>query len=169
METAKVDIRKLQLLNDRINQCIDALSQVRLSVHGLTTAANPSWGIGAGYGQTPVGLSHTSAFGQPFISPGIGGMVNPAIQPTFGASPFGQVPVAPNPLFQTLAPGLSHSGYVPAAFTQGMNPYAGLSPFGGEGLDAYSRTGVVDPLLTLRIAQTFPYAQFPAPPVISIY
>jgi hypothetical protein len=36
METAKIDIRKLQLLNDRINQTIDALNQVRLSVHGLS-------------------------------------------------------------------------------------------------------------------------------------
>ena len=35
MDTAKVDIRKLQILNDRINQTIDALNQVRLSVHGL--------------------------------------------------------------------------------------------------------------------------------------
>src|SRR5215510_4409791 len=41
METAKVDIRKLQLLNDRINQCIDALNQVRLSVHGLSAGAVP--------------------------------------------------------------------------------------------------------------------------------
>src|SRR5215216_3018326 len=32
---AKVDVRKLQILNDRINQTIDALNQVRLSVHGL--------------------------------------------------------------------------------------------------------------------------------------
>ena len=32
---AKVDVRKLQVLNDRINQTIDALNQVRLSVHGL--------------------------------------------------------------------------------------------------------------------------------------
>ena len=39
METAKVDIRKLQLLNDRINQCIEALNQVRLSVHGLSGAS----------------------------------------------------------------------------------------------------------------------------------
>jgi hypothetical protein len=32
---AKVDIRKLQFLNDRIAQVTDALNQVRLSVHGL--------------------------------------------------------------------------------------------------------------------------------------
>src|SRR5215510_44001 len=55
METAKVDIRKLQLLNDRINQCIDALNQVRLSVHGLLAGA---------------GLSHTSPF-FPGVNPGI--------------------------------------------------------------------------------------------------
>ena len=58
METAKVDIRKLQLLNDRINQTIDALNQVRLSVHGLshTSGINPNvpnvgtaaFGLGAG-------------------------------------------------------------------------------------------------------------------------
>jgi hypothetical protein len=32
---AKVDVRKLQLLNDRINQTIEALTQVRASVQGL--------------------------------------------------------------------------------------------------------------------------------------
>ncbi len=52
METAKVDIRKLQLLNDRINQCIDALNQVRLSVHGLSGASTGVPG-GIGAGQNP--------------------------------------------------------------------------------------------------------------------
>src|SRR3989442_3756821 len=32
---AKVDVRKLQILTDRIDQTIDALNQVRLSVHRL--------------------------------------------------------------------------------------------------------------------------------------
>ena len=70
-----------------------------------------------------------------------------------------------NPWLQGVTPGLSHST---GAYGQGVNPYAGSSPFGGEGLEAY-RTGATDPLLTARIAQTFPYAQFPAPPVISLY
>ena len=39
METAKVDLRKLQLLNDRISQVIEALNQVRFSVHGLQHTA----------------------------------------------------------------------------------------------------------------------------------
>jgi len=55
METAKVDIRKLQLLNDRIAQCAEALNQVRLSVHGLA--------YGAGYGQAGVsGLMQNPGF-----------------------------------------------------------------------------------------------------------
>src|SRR5438067_7341980 len=105
METAKVDIRKLQLLNDRINQCIDALSQVRLSVHGLASATNPALGGFGGYGQVPGGLSHTGAFGNPFASQGIGGVMNPAIQQGFGVSPFGGAPIAANPFFQSVAPG----------------------------------------------------------------
>src|SRR5215475_9163436 len=78
METAKVDIRKLQLLNDRINQCLDALNQVRLSVHGLSQGlshSNPQAGITAG---------PTSGFGQP----GFG-------QPGFERSLFSQAGVNP--------------------------------------------------------------------------
>ena len=122
METAKVDIRKLQLLNDRINQCIDALSQVRLSVHGLTNVAGPAVGAGGGFGQSPmgsIGLSHTGTYGSPycnpFVSPGIGGAMNAGIPQSFGSSPFGQLssfgqtPIGQNPWFQQAAPGLSHS------------------------------------------------------------
>src|SRR6266487_3473049 len=110
METAKVDIRKLQLLNDRINQCIDALNQVRLSVHGLSQ-----------------GLSHTGAQG------GINAGAQYGTGPTgFGASPFGfgqpgfaQMPVGQNPLnpwTRGFAPGLSHStGFSP--YAQGVNPF----------------------------------------------
>jgi len=55
---AKVDIRKLQLLNDRITQTIDALNQVRLTVHGLGHSSpyaqmNPY--LSAGLGQQPWG------------------------------------------------------------------------------------------------------------------
>ena len=58
METAKVDIEKLQLLNDRINQTIEALNQVRMSVHGLQAGVRSA-------GQFPAaqwanyGLSHS--------------------------------------------------------------------------------------------------------------
>ena len=55
METAKIDIRKLQLLNDRISNTIDALNQVRMSVHGLTHS-NPLINSTAnlGYGWNPI-------------------------------------------------------------------------------------------------------------------
>ena len=67
---AKVDIRKLQLLNDRINQTIEALHQFRLSVYGLQHAS----GIGT---QIP---GFTSPLGQ-----NLGQAVNPFI----GLSAFG--------------------------------------------------------------------------------
>jgi len=173
METAKVDIRKLQLLNDRINQCIDALNQVRLSVHGLSAGT---------------GLSHSSPF-----FPG----VNPGIPTGFGAygqqfagSP-GQFPVSPISAYPQnvmpfgtiglppVASGLSHTSGAWGAnpglfgqpnlgvfgqgvpFGQGIQPYG--VPFGAEGI------GATDPMLGARIAQTFPYAQLPTPPVVTLY
>ncbi len=51
---AKVDVRKLQLLNDRIIQTLEALNQVRVSVHGIGQmpyASHPQQN----------GLGHTSA------------------------------------------------------------------------------------------------------------
>ncbi|MFZ9888188.1 MAG: hypothetical protein ACO3JL_11865 [Myxococcota bacterium] len=42
---AKVDIRKLQILNDRISQTLEALQQVRWSVHGLQTATTTPQGV----------------------------------------------------------------------------------------------------------------------------
>ena len=192
METAKVDIRKLQLLNDRNNQCIDALNQVRLSVHGLA----------------PAGLSHTTGqFPTPFLGGGVnpaqflgggvimGGGVNPAqtmgygqglpgsVQgfgspQGFGNQGFGNPGFGATGFAPQVAPGLSHTSAWPNAglFSQGINPYSqginqGVNPFanpyGGQiGPEAF---GLTDPTLTARIAQTFPYAQFPAPPVVTIY
>ena len=174
METAKVDIRKLQLLNDRINQCIDALNQVRLSVHGLSqglshTSPQSQFGVNPG-SQYPQGLSGFGA--NPFIQPAVnpfqaGG--NPfgqtGVNP-FGPTSFGQMPIGQNPLTPGFAPGLSHTtGQSP--FAQGVNPYlTALSP---EALEASQRPMWADPILTARITQTFPYAQYPVPPVVSIY
>jgi hypothetical protein len=45
METVKVDTQKLQLLNDRIAQTIDALNQLKMSVHGIQhSQAQPYYG-----------------------------------------------------------------------------------------------------------------------------
>ena len=155
METAKVDIRKLQILNDRINQCIDALNQVRLSVHGLSH----SGGL-----QGPQAFSPQGFGAQGFATPGFGAGVS---------SPFGQG-LGQSPLTQGFVPGFSHStglmggigGFPPA---MGWNPYLGLSHTSPEIFEASSRAALADPFLVARIAQTFPYAQLPVPPVVTIY
>ena len=131
METAKVDIRKLQLLNDRINQCIDALNQVRLSVHGLshTTAAPPFPGAQAGFLQA--GINPLAQ------NPGIGlGYAN------FGQVPVGQIPVGQFPLTQAY--------YIPgpfpgaqAGFLQaGINPLA-QNPGIGLGYANFGQVGQI--------------------------
>jgi hypothetical protein len=63
---AKVDVRKLQLLNDRITQVMDALNQVRFSVHGLAHSGGfqQPTPYGMGQQQFPFGM------GQPFWQAG---------------------------------------------------------------------------------------------------
>lgn len=80
---AKVDVRKLQVLNDRINQTIDALNQVRLSVHGLGhTGGFMSQGFGMPqqqWGQFP----QQQQWGQQGLTGGLGhtGVVPPQLNP----------------------------------------------------------------------------------------
>jgi hypothetical protein len=115
METAKVDIRKLQLLNDRINQCIEAFGQVRLSVHGLSS----------GFGQQGIqGLQ-----GQPQPNPwlqgqqqGVPGYFGPqSFVPQFiGPQSFAPQPFAPQPFApQPFAP----QPFAPQFFGQQTLPY----------------------------------------------
>lgn len=160
METAKVDIRKLQALNDRINQCIDALNQVRLSVHGLSHTAPAGSFIPSGaapWAQTPLG----AAFGGLGSYP-VGGF---ASYPMAG---FGPYPVGPAYL-----PGLAHTTPTggPSPFglglVPGLSPFAGLSHTNPE--EPFARPAWTDPLLAARIAQTFPYAQYPFPAVVTVF
>ena len=46
--TVRIDIQRLQILNDRLCQTLDALNQVRLSAHAQVTGYAPSH-LGAGY------------------------------------------------------------------------------------------------------------------------
>ena len=76
MVEAKVDIRRLQLLNDRIAQVMDALNQVRLSVHGLTHTGAPIGQPQLGFQQQlpyaigqPIGFQHTPYSGVPTSMP----------------------------------------------------------------------------------------------------
>jgi hypothetical protein len=160
METAKVDIKKLQLLNDRITQCFEALNQVRLSVHGLSQSQQGYPGAipSSLQGGQPFGLSHTSPYGVP--SPyGVG---IPGVVGGFGQQPIGlgQQPMGFGQ--QTLGFGQPSMGF---PFVN-PNPY-GLSHTSPE-ID-YTRPVWADPILASRIAQTFPYAPFALPPVVSLY
>ena len=158
METAKVDIRKLQMLNDRINQAIDALNQVRLSVHGLSHTSPALGG--------PVGLAPglTNPYNPLAIGYPPAGFVNPysaGLSHTTGLSSF--------PTFNPgLVPGIG------APFTPGFVPGIGAptpwpSPFVGLSHTSPEVSAWTDPFLTARIAQTFPYAQYAVPPIVSIY
>jgi len=173
VETAKVDIRKLQQLNDRINQCLDALNQVRLSVHGLSHtggAINPSIGQVSGF----------AGFQDPrFMAPGI----NPLAQAGFAG--FGPAGIGAAGIQQPFGSGLSHSGgFAPtlAPFAPAWNPllqpqgaFGGFAPYGGlshtgvEQAEGYGGSAWSDPMLQIKVAQTFPYAQYAVPPVVSLY
>ena len=154
METVKVDIQKLQLLNDRIAQTIDALNQVRMSAHGIhhTPALSP-WAVNP---YTTYGTS-------PFVQ---GSYPTPYSQFT----PY-SVPFAPTPYPTTLGAGIQHSSaqyvpytvpFVPTQLATGMQPTTAsypqqqLSvPWANNGI---SHTSAWDP--TFRTAQTYPWVQW---------
>src|SRR5262249_35838509 len=127
---AKVDVRKLQILNDRINQTIDALNQVRLSVHGLAHTGftgqppNPYWGQ-----QQSLGYPQTQGIFPGMQLGGFGQMSGPFSQ--VGQQGFGQTQQG-FPGF-----GLQHSPYtnIGSPFTNVGNPYVNpvSSPWGGTG------------------------------------
>jgi len=136
---AKVDIRKLQLLNDRINQTIDALNQVRLSVHGLSHSAyGPGAGVWPGIGQVPQAWAQfPQAYGQSF------GQVPQAFGQAYGQS-FGQVPQAFGQTFGQMPyyPGLGHTSFVP----QTMGNFPGLVNPLTQGFVNPLTQGIVNPL-----------------------
>jgi hypothetical protein len=132
MDTAKVDIEKLQLLNDRIVQMIEALNQVRMSVHGLQSRQGQVPGAQLG----GFGLSHTGgAFGQQ----------SPWAQqsPWTQQSPWA---VQQNPWLQQQY----------AQYPQQTIPGIGGFGLSHTGFDPY-RQGAVDPMIYARIVQTFPF------------
>jgi len=187
---AKVDVRKLQILNDRINQTIDALNQVRLSVHGLGHSGLQNPFLGQGYGMQPgVGVQNPYLFGmqnplqgggplsqlqsqftQQQGVPGLGGGLG------FQHSPF--TPQFQNP-FQN--PYLTQN--VMSPWSQGLQnpfpgaqtPFTGQQQFGGLGGVAggiggglfHSSPDVIDRQIAevrasdpQRITQTFPFVSY---------
>ncbi len=150
METAKVDIQKLQLLNDRISQTIDALNQVRQSVHGLQgSVSQPVAGIPqASYG---LGLSHSGAF----VPQGLAqmGYVQPGMVPTAFGSPGFSIPQVSGPYFAGGQPGVTSNPWM----MQGLShtDVIGRSHIGGIGVGA-------DPVWQARLIQTFPNLRYEA-------
>jgi hypothetical protein len=170
METARVDIRKLQLLNDKINQCLDALNQVRLTVHGLSHS-------GAQTGGAQIGQPIGQQIGQP-IGQSMGGFG--AVDPRFAAQGFGATGLGA----QSYGAGLSHSPFASSPFAQPFTPaYGGLqqgagqpfSQWGQQGLGhsdveaIYNRPFWADPMIASRVKETFPFVGYALPPIVSLY
>ncbi|MCK6551462.1 hypothetical protein L6R52_36840 [Myxococcota bacterium] len=193
LETAKVDVRRLQLLNDRINQTIDALNQLRLSVHGLQHTTNVGMGqVGVPYGQSvglqgvpgavQVGVSNVQGVGQQL---GVSNVPNVGVNGVVGQTAFGlghstfvpQMASVQQPwTVATMSPvAVGAMGVSPVVGTVGVNPVVGavgVSPFanvanvGVASVGGLSHTDVNDAYVTLRAVQTFPYLLSPVSPVL---
>jgi hypothetical protein len=135
--TAKVDLRKLQLLNDRITQVIDALNQVRFSVHGLQHTT------GNFIGQVPMTTPYNTQMSSPFGGWNTGGM-----------SPWNQIPFV-NPVN-----GLNHSD-VTDPFTAQRISQELASRYG----QVVPMPSPFPYHTAAQYAQTFPYAYVPVSPV----
>ena len=167
MDTAKVDIRRLQMLNDRINQTLDALNQVRMTVHGIGhSSVTPGMPFGSQFAGGQFG-------GSQFAGSPMGGQFQAS---PYGTTPWGQsfgaYPYGP----QGFVPGVSHSSPFtsPSPFAYGsVNP--AIAQQWGLGLGGLSHTSPesmmdptmgsrspigYDPYYVQRVAQTFPFAQW---------
>lgn len=153
---AKIDVRKLQLLNDRICQTIDALNEVRASVRGLSHSSYQGF---AGYPQvTPFGLQQQVppwALGPqqaPFI-----GQQGLGLQHTPWSTPatLGQTPHIPQAMY---GPGLLAQQQQLPVPQQSINPWLGWG-LGHSSADLAERQlselRAGDPT---RLQQTFPLA-----------
>jgi hypothetical protein len=105
MESVKVDAQKLQILNERLAQTIEALNQVRMSMHGIqqhqpTTAGSmpfTPFGYAYPYAATPFVPSYGYGYGTPF-GPGISHTTAPT---PWQATPWQQTPWTTTPWQQT--------------------------------------------------------------------
>jgi hypothetical protein len=157
---AKVDVRKLQLLNDRISQTIEALNQVRLSVHGLGHSS-------VGYGMNPFlqnqpfspfpqtqGYGSLQGQGQNQGLQGFG-MQNPS---SIYGNPFQNVGLQHSPFtnpYLQLQQG--QTGMTSGVFGGGTFPGMGQGLFHSN-----AEIRANDPV---RISQTFPYVFSPQSPI----
>lgn len=168
METAKVDIRKLQMLNDRIAQTIEALNQVRLSVHGIqhtTGTINPL--INSFAGQTGYNPVYGSAFG---VNQGFNTPFTPGFGHTTGSlgwNPYAAQVLAQQALAAQQQAAIAAQNPVNQFWGTNVNPF-----FGSQGLghttasvlnplvNDFADRGGFDPYWTSRVSQTFPFIQW---------
>lgn len=86
ISTTRIDLQKLQLLNDRICQCLDALNQVRLSAHASNFAPVPQFHGQSFYGAPIYGnmnYQQPYAYNTPYAFGGFNTMAQPWNVPAF--------------------------------------------------------------------------------------
>ena len=173
METAKVDIRKLQTLNDCINRTIEALNQVRLSVHGGSLPYAP---LGAqGLGAPSYLGGYPGAFASPYaiapqlvgqLSGMVPGIAHSAAAPwaSLASAPWAGLAQWPNLAQSAAAAGWGNSPLAYLAAQQSLNAQAGLggaqAGLGHSAADARLGYDYADPYASARIAQTFPFVHW---------
>jgi hypothetical protein len=131
---AKVDIRKLQFLNDRIAQVTDALNQVRLSVHGLQQAPFGLQQPQLGFQQPQFGFQPQLGFQQqgPYGAGTLGFPTGPFAWPAGGLQ---------SPMIGGF--GLQHATYSPYAQyqPQAIQGVQGIGQGWGSGLPSWPSFG----------------------------
>jgi hypothetical protein len=149
METVKVDLQKLQQLNDRISQAIEALNQVRMSTHGLQHTSAP-WQVSP-WAQPPIGPV-SPLLGNPYVSAfGLQHSVPFHAQQGIPYSPFAQqgTPFGSQAFpfgSQVTGHGISHT-----------------SPQVAQQLGLVGPAGMADSSWMQRVMQTFPFVSSPFP------
>ena len=164
METAKVDIRRLQTLSDCINRTIEALNQVRLSVHA-GNLPYATLGLQQTLGAFPnaFGIAPQIMGQVPGVIPGIAHSAPAYFNQLAGVSPLANLAAQAalnqanlnNTAFNNPWNNANLNG---AAFNQfGQFGQFGQSGLGHTGVNSFGTESFVDPYTNARIAQTFPF------------
>lgn len=150
---AKVDVRKLQVLNDRINQTIDALNQVRLSVHGVQGLGHTGVPPQLGQMTQGFGFPQTQGWGQQGFTGGLGhtGGIPPQLNPLsylmqqgFGQQGLGQQGYGQQG-------GLGQQGLYPGVGGQGG--FQQIPGIGGFGLQHSTGSPYANPMVNPQVLQ----------------
>lgn len=156
METVKVDIQKLQLLNDRITQTIEALNQVRMSVQGIQHTPMSPFGYNP-YPGAQLGFAQQfNPYASPFVP-----QIAPQFVPQFGGQFGGQF----GSPYGAYGPGLAHTSPVTT-----QTPWTQWTPWTANGIShtpwtPWTANGLSqtpwDPANQMRTQQMFPFVQYP--------